>query len=135
VAQEAIDCNQWVRTHLASGTTIIIPEIADYEVRRELIRVGITKGIIRLETLETVPGITYLPITTAAMRLAAEFWAQSRQVGRPTADPKEMDGDVIVAAQVHTVADEGDEVTVATTNPGHLGRFVAAAAWRDIRPG
>jgi hypothetical protein len=123
-----------MRTLLDGGTIVVIPEIADYEVRRELIGARLTKGILRLETLETISGITYLPITTAAMRLAAEFWAQSRRAGRPTADPKELDGDVIVAAQASSVAGEDDDVTVATTNVGHLDRFVPAAAWRDIPP-
>jgi predicted nucleic acid-binding protein len=130
--QEATDCRAWVRELLESGTTVVIPEIADYEVRRELIRARLTKAILRLETLETVSGITYLPITTVAMRLAAEVWAQSRRAGRPTADPKGLDRDVIVAAQARSVAGEDDEVIVATTNVGHLALFVSAAAWRDV---
>ncbi len=132
--QEATDCRAWVSALLEGGTTVVIPEIADYEVRRELLRAGLTKAILRLETLETVPGITYLPISTEAMRLAADFWAQSRRVGRPTADPKELDGDVILAAQARLAAGEDDELTVATTNAGHIGRFVPAAGWRDISP-
>lgn len=132
--QEATDCRAWVRALLERGTTVIVPEIADYEVRRELIRAGLTKGLLRLETFGTVPGITYLPITTEAMRLAAEFWAQSRRTGRPTADPKELDGDVIIAAQARTITRVGDEMIVATTNPGHLARFVPAKIWRDILP-
>ena len=132
--QEALECRAWVRALLASGTTVIIPEIADYEVRRELLRMGLTKAIIRLETLETVSGITYLPITTQALRLAAEYWARSRRAGRPTADPKALDADVIVAAQARLVTGEDDEMTVATTNVGHLAQFVSAAGWRDIPP-
>jgi predicted nucleic acid-binding protein len=132
VAQDALDCNGWVRALLANGAKVFVPEIADYEVRRELLRVKIVKGIIRLETLVSIPGITYLPITTEAMRLAAEFWAQSRQSGRPTADPKELDGDVIIAAQARATLRADDDLIVATTNPGHLSRFVPAAHWRDI---
>jgi len=42
-----------------------------------------------------------------------------------------VDGDVILAAQATTlgVAD----VVVATTNVGHLSRFVAAEIWQQIR--
>ena len=54
-------------------------------------------SIARLDGLASK--IEYLPLTTAAMRIAAELWAQGRQSGQPTADPKELDGDVILAAQ------------------------------------
>jgi predicted nucleic acid-binding protein len=76
--------------------------------------------------------LEYLPITTAAMRQAAKFWAQARQQGRPTAGDQALDGDVILAAQAVTlgVAD----VVVATTNVAHLSRFVSAETWQSIRP-
>jgi hypothetical protein len=35
---ESIACAQWLQTHLTSGRRVLIPEIADYEVRRELLR-------------------------------------------------------------------------------------------------
>ncbi len=58
---------------------------------------------------------------------------EARQRGRPTADPKALDGDVILAAQATLVADEGNEVIVATTNVGHLSQFVDAREWRLIQ--
>jgi hypothetical protein len=66
------------------------------------------------------------------MLQAAEFWAEARLTGRPTADPKELDGDVILAAQAHRLALAGDEVVVATTNVAHLARFVPARKWDEI---
>ena len=68
----------------------------------------------------------------AAMRLAAELWAQARNTGRPTASDADLDADVILAAQALTlgVAD----VVVATTNPGHIARFVPAEFWQNITP-
>ena len=74
--------------------------------------------------------IEYVPLTTDAMRQAAAFWAEARQRGRPTADDKALDGDVILAAQVATL--ESSNGVVATTNVGHLSRYVQAALWRDI---
>ncbi|HAN74483.1 MAG TPA: hypothetical protein DCQ51_16335 [Planktothrix sp. UBA8407] len=35
---EAQNCKQWFKQSLDNGVTFILPEIADYEVRRELLR-------------------------------------------------------------------------------------------------
>ena len=121
-------CKQWFAGHIASGTRIILPEIADYEVRRELVRLAKTNSIADLDYYVQV--LEYLPITTDAMRLAADLWAQVRQQGRPTADPKEIDGDVILAAQAILLG--ALDTVVATTNVGHLSRFVAARHWQDV---
>ncbi len=90
-------------------------------------------GIRRLDQLKAA--ITYRPITTEVMLKAAELWAEARRRGRPTADPKVLDGDVILAAQATLVAVEGkgNEVIVATTNVGHLSQFVDACKWRLIQ--
>jgi predicted nucleic acid-binding protein len=61
------------------------------------------------------------------MLKAAELWADARKQGRPTADLKELDCDVILAAQ----AIEANAI-VATTNLGHLERYVTARDWRKI---
>ncbi len=75
-----------------------------------------------------------LPITRPAILKAAEFWSLLRNEGKGTADPKELDGDAILAAQAVTTAQPGDKVIVATTNPGHLNRFpgVTAEPWEYI---
>ena len=75
--------------------------------------------------------IEYLPITTAAMRQAALFWAQARQQGQPTAGDKTIDGDIILVAQAATL--DVPDVVVATTNVGHLSRFVSADLWQNIK--
>lgn len=121
-------CAGWLRGLLHSGNTVIVPEIADYEVRRELIRARKYPGIARLDAL--IEQITYLAITTAAMRRAAEFWAEARQLGRPAAADAALDGDVIIAAQAATADFRG--VVVATTNPRHLSPFVEADLWSNI---
>jgi predicted nucleic acid-binding protein len=111
---------------------VVAPEVADYEVRRELLRVGATAGIVRLEDLES--SIDYDPITTPAMRRAAELWAVVRQAGPPTADPQALDADCILAAQASLLGDPDDLVTIATTNVGHLARFpgIDARPWETI---
>jgi predicted nucleic acid-binding protein len=121
-------CVQWLQTHITSGSRIIIPEIADYEVRRELLRANKTKGISRLDDLANL--IEYLPITTAAMRQAAQLWSQARQQGQPTAGDKTIDGDMVLVAQAVTLGEP--DVVIATTNVGHLSRFIAAELWQNI---
>ena len=70
------------------------------------------------------------------MRLAASFWAEARRQGQPTASDESLDADVILAAQATTLNEDTDEgVVVATTNPRHLSRFVAASHWQDIALG
>jgi predicted nucleic acid-binding protein len=105
-----------------------VPEIADYEMRRELLRANKVSGLTRLDALARL--LEYLPLTTAAMRQAAVFWAQARQQGQPTADDKALDGDVILAAQAITLGVR--DVVIATTNVGHLSRFAPAALWPEI---
>lgn len=127
---DAAACYSWLRARLAAGSRVLLPEIADYEVRRELLRLSARAALRRLDALhnETV----YLPLTTAEMRRAAELWAQMRQEGTPTADPQALDGDVILAAQALAVSRPGDTLVIATTNVGHLSRLVPAARWQDI---
>ena len=124
------ECKLWLDDLPLKGYEVMLPEIADYELRRELLRVGKVAGIRRLDQLKAA--ITYRPITTEVMLKAAKLWAEARRRGRPTADPKALDGDVILAAQAILVADEGNEVIVATTNLGHLSQFVDARDWRVI---
>ena len=123
-------CNQWLQAVIAAGCRVILPEIADYEVRRELLRSRRIRGIAQLDALATV--IEYLPLTTAAMRQAAEFWAQARQQGQPTAGDKTIDGDMILAGQAATIGDSS--VIIATTNVAHFTRFISAELWPNITP-
>ncbi|NCJ06751.1 nuclease [Synechococcales cyanobacterium C] len=112
------------------GNRVLIPEIADYEVRRELFRAHKTKGVSRLDELAKI--LEYLPITTTAMHQAALLWAQARQQGQPTAGDKTIDGDMILIAQAMNLAIP--DVVIATTNVGHLSRFIAAELWQNITP-
>jgi predicted nucleic acid-binding protein len=129
---ETTACVAWVDSLLTAGARVIVPEIADYEVRRELLRANRSRGVARLESIKRT--LDYLPLTTEVMLLAAEFWAETRRQGRPTADDKALDGDMILAAQAVLAAGDTDTVVVATTNVGHLAHFVDARPWRQIYP-
>ncbi len=130
VSPETQACRAWVKTLVAAGIVVVVPEIADYEVRRELLRARKTGGVARLDLVKA--SLDYAPITTAAMLKAAELWARARQMGRPTASDHALDGDMILAAQASVLADDGHDVTVATTNISHLAIFIPAQHWRDI---
>jgi predicted nucleic acid-binding protein len=132
---QSVACAQWLQAVVTEGTRVVVPEIADYEVRRELLRGKKTKGLLRLDALAAV--LEYLPITTPAMRLAAQLWAEARQQGLPTADDKAIDADMILVAQARTLvsdsAVDASKVIIATTNVGHLSRFARAELWQSIR--
>ena len=135
---ESDACQQWVTGLEAAGVTILVPEIADYETRRELVRVGLTDSVRRLDTFISAPG-RYIPLTTPAMREAARLWAAVRNANLTTAAPAALDGDAILAGQVReycllqgiALAD----VVVATVNVRHIARFLQAEEWRKITPG
>ncbi len=127
---DADRCRAWVRALDASGARIVVPEIADYEVRRKLLHIGAKAGVRRLDQLKT--GLEYCPLTTDAMQRAAELRASVRSAGQPTAPPEALDGDCILAAQALLSAGAGDVVTVATDNVGHLGRMVDAGVWESL---
>jgi predicted nucleic acid-binding protein len=127
---QTLDCHQWAKERLASGAQVIISEVADYEVRRELLRANKTRGLARLNELKS--RLAYLPITTNVMLRAAELWARARNMGKPTASDQALDADMILAAQAALLIEDGDSVTVATTNVSHLVLFVPAALWHEI---
>ena len=123
---------RWARKHLGGGNELAVPEIADYEVRRELLRGGRQASVARLDELRV--GHTYLPLTTEVMHDAALLWADARNAGRPTAHQAALDGDVILAAQARSAqaAHGRGGVVVATTNVDHLARYTRAQQWFEI---
>ena len=126
----AKDCQQWFYTLLQRKYKVILPEIVDYEIRRELLRANKLSGLRRLDQLKSE--ILYLPITTEIMLKAAELWAKARQQGKPTADNQALDGDVILASQALALKNIDYEVIIATSNKKHLSLFTEAENWQTI---
>ncbi len=127
-----LECQLWLEHQIQQSSIILIPEIADYEVRRELIRAGKQRSVRQLDQLKAA--LEYIPLTTEMMLKAAELWAEVRQQGQPTADPSALDGDVILAAQAMIIAQQRQqEIMIATTNVGHLSRFTIAQHWQAIQ--
>jgi len=129
---ENLRCTLWLQDLARAGVQFALPEIVDYEIRRELLRAGKRTGLEYLDGL--VRTTQYLPITTRAMRMAAEFWATARSQGRKTADDRELDADVILAAQTMELArgEATDIVILATDNIKHLSQFVDARKRTEI---
>src|ERR1700676_4070706 len=73
-SQEARECNQCLESLALKEIEVKIPEIADFEVRRELLRADKFKGIERLNDLQKY--LDYVPLTTQTMLKAAQFWAK-----------------------------------------------------------
>jgi len=129
---EALAVTEWLSQWLLNGNRVIVPAVVYYELKRELLRANKTFSIGRLdEFINATPG-RYLPLSDEALRLAAELWAKSRRQGQPTADPKALDIDVIIAAQALSFGPVSSDITVATTNPKHLSQFLTAKNWNEI---
>ncbi len=121
------DVKLWFRGLVRiGGHELFLPEVADFELRRELLRMG---AMASLRTLNRLPiEVQYTPIDTAIMRDAAVLWANLWRTGQPVGSADALGADVILAAQARAV-----DATMITDNLRHLGRMVPVAAWRDVR--
>jgi hypothetical protein len=131
---DTIAAARWVYDIEAAGHRFIVPAVADYEVRRELIRAGKTRGIARLNSFNAAEPDRFLSVTDTALLLGADLWARARNAGTATADPKELDADVLIAAQALDMGLPPTDFIVATVNVGHLSLFVPADLWTNIKP-
>ena len=105
---------------------LLISEVADYELRRELLRIGAARSVAHLD--ELTRELVYQPVTTATWRRAAALWASARATGIVTAPPEALDGDVLVAAQALEEA-----ATIVTTNVKHFAALgVPAVEWTAV---
>jgi hypothetical protein len=103
------------------STRFIVSELADYELRRELLRLGAATSLSRLDELSRE--LPYAPITRATWRHAAALWALTRSTGKLTAPPEALDGDVLVAAQALAATDGvGGRSTLVVKALGTRGR-------------
>lgn len=130
-------CRAWLTGLEAAGSRFYVPEIADYEVRRELLRAGKAASVMRLDAFVVAEPDRYLPLTTQDVRLAAQLWAQARQPGHVTAPPEALDGDVLIAAQARRIVARHfglSGVLVATQNTRHFANLAPAALWSDVKP-
>jgi len=131
---ETVRALTWAITMIQARHRFMVPAIADYEVRRELERAGKLAGLAALDAWNGATPERYLPLSDSALRLGARLWARARVTGVMTADPKELDADVLIAAQALDVGLAPADFIVATVNVGHLALFVPADRWENITP-
>lgn len=125
-------CAKWLQLMISNNCPILVPEITDYEVRRELLRANKVNGLQRLDSFISSNAVVYLPIDTTVMRRAALLWAEARQQGRPAADNKALDADMILSAQA--IVQCSHNFVIATTNVKHFPLDVPADTWQNILP-
>jgi predicted nucleic acid-binding protein len=133
---DAKECKEWFYRLLSRGVYIVTSDICDYEVRRSLhlasLKNPTVNGIENLDELQQV--IDFLALTKGVIREASILWAEARSQGIPTADEKNIDADIIIAAQWKILTEEfpGQYIVIATSNVKHLQRFTEAKTWRNI---
>jgi hypothetical protein len=73
--------------------------------------------------------IGFAEITNEVLDRPAYFWSQARLMGKPTANDKALDADMILSAHTTAIARNGEQVIVPTTNVKHLELFCDARLW------
>jgi predicted nucleic acid-binding protein len=122
---------EWILECESKGHTIFIPGICYYESLRELEMRQATSQITRLGKYCLRPS-RFVPITQSHLDAAAILWGQTRRSGKALADPKALDGDVILCAQVLSFDLPATDYIVATTNRKHLSAFLTCDDWKNI---
>jgi len=71
----ADQCRLWIDALIARGVEVVVPEIADYEVRRDVTRIYATGSLRRLDDLVTTGGLSYRSylLLLARLQLAPEL--------------------------------------------------------------
>lgn len=122
------DTIRWIEFINENKIALRIPEIIDYETRRELILQGL-KG--NIESYKSISNLTKYRQTNRLIPLepsitltdACELWADLRFNSQPTADRKNIDVDVILVTQALSMKKDFDEIIIVTGNLSDLRRF------------
>jgi predicted nucleic acid-binding protein len=116
------DVRAWFRRAVEEHE-LLLSELADYELRRELLRIDSRTSLRRLD--ELTRELQYVPVTTATWRATARLWADQRRAGRPTGEG--LDGDLLLTVQAR------DELAaVVTHNEKHFAGLVDVYAWASV---
>ena len=78
---ETEQATNWIANLLLQGNIVVIPEVADYEVRLELLRADKQRGIVRLDALASLYG---------TIRLQRKLCAGRQRFGHKHADKEQV---------------------------------------------
>ena len=134
IARETQAVLAWEQQMLLAGHFLVVPAIADYELRREHLRRRADQSIAELDRFVDAVEGRYLDLTDSALKIAAQLWAETRNAGLPTADLRELDCDIVIAAQALDLSLPAEELIVATGNIRHIARLVRCELWKNITP-
>lgn len=115
--------NQWIQFAKRNGIALRVAEITDYELRRNLMLEGLEKSIGNLNKFKQTK--RFVPLTSEALLKACEIWAWLHSNGNATSHIKNIDADVILAAQALSQKKDFDQVIILTENLNHIPRFSA----------
>ncbi|WP_445171835.1 type II toxin-antitoxin system VapC family toxin [Microcoleus sp.] len=131
LTKEIHQCTKWFERLLSKGARIIVSDICDYEVRRELIRIK-SKSVQELDNLRDL--IEFQPVTFAVLEKAAELWAEGRYLSQSNKMKENIDVDCILAAQWCLLKEQnpGRKVIIATKNIKDFQRITDCEFWQNI---
>lgn len=131
LTKEIHQCTKWFERLLSKGARIIVSDICDYEVRRELIRIK-SKSVQELDNLRDL--IEFKPVTFAVLEKAAELWAEARYLSQSNKIKENIDVDCILAAQWCLLKEQypGRKVIIATKNIKDFQRVTDCDVWSNI---
>jgi hypothetical protein len=127
-------CRTWMLDCEGAGALLLVPAICYYEVLRELERRHAAVQIARLRAFVFGTPDRFIPLATEHLEAAARLWGAARNEGAPGASCEALDADVMLCAQSLALGLPPSAYVVATTNVGHLSRFVPCAEWTNIKP-
>jgi predicted nucleic acid-binding protein len=129
----------WINHGLAGGDVeFVISAVADYELRRGYMYALGRRNDARqsLSQLDELCGLWEVQqISPRNLRDAAAMWADARRKGTPTASDRDVDWDILIAAQAKELAERttGVRVVVVTSNAKHFEVHGADAKdWHEL---
>jgi hypothetical protein len=122
------DIDQWLEFTKEKKIALRVAEIVDYELRRELTLQNLHGNKISYKSIHNLNKFRqrkqFISLTSEAiLDDACEIWASLRFNNQGTANIKNIDVDVILAAQALSQKNRFDEVIIVTGNPSDICRF------------